>query len=99
MATLTEIEYSFARHFSADGLRCLLIDRQTERVASTRHYWTSQPIGQQRLQDVTLVVQMVYDLHYRRWLIERLVQTLPTPASSIRVTLSAELPAPAGRDA
>ncbi len=87
------------RHFSTDGLRCLIVDRQTGRTASTRHYWTGQPAGTQRLPDATVVVQMVYDLQRRRWLIERQVQTLPTPAGSVRVTLTADLPAPAGRDA
>lgn len=87
------------RHFTTDGLRCLLIDRQTERVANTRHYWSGQPVATQRLPAATLVVQMVFDLRRRRWLIERLVQTLPTPAGEIRVTLSDRLPLPAGRDA
>ena len=86
------------RHFTPDGLRCLVIDRQTGRQAATRHYWNGQPIGAQRLPDATLVVQMVFEPRQRRWLIERLVQTLPAPDSGVRVTLSAELPAPAGRD-
>jgi hypothetical protein len=87
------------RHFTTDGLRCLLIDRQTQRLASTRHYWAGRPAGTQRLRDTTIVMQMVYDLQRRRWLIERQVQALPTPAGSVRVTLTADLPAPAGRDA
>ena len=87
------------RHFTADGLGCLLIDRQTERNGSTRHYWTGQPAGAQRLPDATVVLQMVYDRQRRRWLIERLIQTLPTPAGGIPITLTADLPVPAGRDA
>jgi hypothetical protein len=86
------------RHFTSDGLRCLLIDRQTARTGRTRGYWTGQPAGAQRLPDATLVVQMLYDVRQRRWLIERLIQTLPTPAPGLRVTLTADLPAPAGRD-
>ncbi len=86
------------RHFSSDGLRCLLIDRQTRRAVSTRHYWNGQPVASQRLPDAALVFQMVYDLHRRRWKIERLIQTLPAPDSSVRITLSAELPVTAGRD-
>ncbi len=86
------------RHFSADGLHCLLVDRQTQRVAATRHYWTGQPVGTQRLPEATLVLQMVYDLQRRRWKIERLIQTLPAPLGVVRISLSAELPAAAGRD-
>lgn len=87
------------RHFSADGLRCLVIDRQKQRLITTANYWTGRPVHRQRLPDANLVVQMVYDTHDRRWKIERLVQTLPAPApSSIRVTLTTELPTPAGRD-
>jgi hypothetical protein len=87
------------RHFTADGLRCLLIDRQTQRTVGTRHYWSGRPIGTQRLPSATLVHQMLYDPQRRRWKIERLVQTLPAPTGAIRVSLNAELPAPAGRDA
>jgi hypothetical protein len=86
------------RHFTSDGLRCLVIDRQTARTGRTRLYWNGQPAGTERLPDATLVVQMLYDTHHRRWLIERLVQTLPSPSPGLRVTLSADLPTPAGRD-
>lgn len=100
LASVITAEHTLqVRQFTPDGLRCLLIDRQTSRLASTRHYWTGQPLGTQRLADATQVVQMVYDPRYRRWLIERVVQTLPAPDTSIRVTLAPELPAPAGRDA
>ena len=98
-AVLTADRHLQVRHFSTDGLRCLIVDRQTHRTASTRHYWNGQPAGTQRLPNATVVVQMVYDLQRRRWLIERQVQTLPAPASNVRVTLTADLPAPAGRDA
>ena len=87
------------RHFTADGVRCLLIDRQTQRTVCTHHYWSRNPIGRQRLPSATLVHQMLYDPQRRRWKIERLVQTLPAPAGGIRVSLNAELPTPAGRDA
>jgi hypothetical protein len=86
------------RQFSTDGLRCLLVDRQTGRLAHTNHYWTGQPVAAQRLPGATLVYQMAYDLRRRRWLIERLVQTLPAPGG-IPITLTADLPAHAGRDA
>lgn len=97
--TITAERQLQVRQFSADGLRCLLIDRQTARRAITRHYWTGQPLATQRLPNVTLVVQMLYDPRHRRWLIERLVQTLPAPHASIPITLTADLPTPAGRDA
>lgn len=93
------------RHFSADGLRCLLVDRQTSRVLTTSNYWSGRVLHRQRIPETTLVYQMLYDLHERRWKIERLIQELPfsphaNPASSNkpRVSLVAELPAAMGRD-
>jgi hypothetical protein len=87
------------RHFSSDGLRCLLIDRQTERIITTSLYWTHRPVSRQRLPDVDLVYRMLYDQADRCWKVERLVQRLPVAApASVRVAITAELPAAAGRD-
>ena len=91
------------RHFSTDGLLCLLIDRQTERAMLTRGYWTGSASHRQRLPDAALVWEMAYDLGAKRWKIKRLVQALPPRAAmgsplGVRVTVSAELPATAGRD-
>jgi hypothetical protein len=91
------------RHFSADGLQCLLIDRQTERRMLTRGYWGSSQHRQQRLPDATLVWQMAYDLRQRRWKIQAFVQALPPQGATsaplgVPVTVSAVLPAAKGRD-
>jgi hypothetical protein len=87
------------RRFSADGLRCSLVDRQTARVLTTRAYWSGRLIHRQRLPEVVLVWEMVYDVRLRRWRIGRLVQTLPAHVpANVAITLAAELPVPAGRD-
>jgi hypothetical protein len=86
------------RHFSADGLRCLVVDRQTERSLRTLHYWSGTLIHRQRLPAATLVWQMAYDRAARRWKIEQLIQTLPAPSGAVKVRLAGELPSTAGRD-
>jgi len=89
------------RYFSSDGLRCLLIDWQTERLLITRQYWSQRVVQQQRLDDTAYVFQMVYDREQHRWKIERLVQELPLgwgqPRTS-KVALTTKLPARIGRD-
>ena len=32
------------RHFTTDGLRCLLVDRQTQRAVSTSAYWSGREL-------------------------------------------------------
>lgn len=97
--TLSADHTLIVRRFSADGLRCLVIDRQTNTTVTTTHYWTGQTIHRQRLPDSARVWQMVYDDGDRRWKIERLVQTLPAPsAGRVPISLADELPAHAGRD-
>jgi hypothetical protein len=86
------------RHFSTDGLRCLLVDRQTDRCLSTLHYWSGKLIHRQRLPTAGFVWEMSYDRTARRWKIERLVQALPAPSGTVRVKLAGELPSAAGRD-
>ncbi len=87
------------RHFSPDGERCLLVDRQTERVLTTRSYWSGQTIHRQALPELLLVAQMVYHGRARRWKIEALVQTLPArPPANVSLCLADELPLAAGRD-
>jgi hypothetical protein len=100
LASVQTAEHSLAvRHFSADGLRCLVIDRQRERVMRTVHYWTGRLINTQRLPEAALVWELVYDIRERRWKIERLVQTLPRPAAEgVRLTVADHLPARIGRD-
>jgi hypothetical protein len=100
LAAVLDADHHLAvRHFSSDGLRCLVIDRQTRRRMRTRRYWAGDVVGQQRLADAALVMQMVYEPRAARWKIERLVQSLPlAPPGSVRLRLAEELPAAAGRD-
>ncbi len=103
LASVQTADHTLAvRHFSADGLRCLVVDWQRERRLSTRHYWSGQLIHSQQLPEAVVVWQMAYDTHDRRWKVERLVQTLPQPAVSgvpgPRYSLTDKLPAHAGRD-
>jgi hypothetical protein len=98
-ATITASHLLGVRHFSSDGLHCLLIDRQTERVVITSGYWTGRVIQRQRLPDSDLVYRMLYDPRTRGWKIERLVQRLPeAPGGAVPVAVTAALPAAAGRD-
>lgn len=105
--TLSAAHRYSVRHFTPDGLRCLLIDCQTQRTLATAQYWTGQLIHSQRLDDTALVFQMAYDSASARWKIEKLIQELPpdlpeargaATGKTARVRLSATLPAPAGRD-
>ncbi len=91
------------RRFSADGLRCLLIDHQASRILTTVSYWTGRTLHRQRLEDAALVYQMLYDIDDKRWKIERLIQELPLGAHSTaskesRVIVAANLPTAFGRD-
>jgi hypothetical protein len=99
VASVQTAKHSLAvRHFSPDGLRCLVVDRQTARSLSTLHYWSGKLIHRQRLPAAACVWQMAYDRGAKRWKIERLVQILPTPSGAVRVRLAGELPSAAGRD-
>jgi len=87
------------RHFSSDGLRCLLIDRQTARTISTLEYWKRKLVNRQRLGNTTFVYQMQYDMRDKRWKIAQLLQELsPVSGNKVRVTVSAEALSAAGRD-
>jgi hypothetical protein len=86
------------RRFTPDGLRCLLIDRQSEVTGAASDFWTGRPAGRQRLRQVTLVMQMVYDQQHRRWKTEQVIQALPHPdPAGVSLMLAGELPV-AGRD-
>lgn len=86
------------RRFTPDGLRCLIIDRQTEVIGAACQYWTARPAGQQRLRQATIIVQMVHDQRLKRWKVEQVIQALPHPAEGgVSLMLAGELPA-AGRD-
>ena len=90
------------RHFSSDGIQCLIIDRQTSRAVMTLDYWSGRKGRRQQLDDCAFVYQMQYDLHDHRWKIARLVQELPLGweggRTKSRVRVSVELPVAAGRD-
>jgi hypothetical protein len=90
------------RYFSSDGLRCLLIDRQTSRAVTTLDYWSGRPLCRQQLDDRAFVYQIQYDTQDNRWKIAQLVQELPlgweNGKTKGRVKVSAELPVAAGRD-
>jgi hypothetical protein len=90
------------RYFSSDGLRCLLIDRQTSRAVTTLDYWSGRPLCRQQLDDRAFVYQLQYDTQDNRWKIAQLVQELPlgweNGKTRGRVRVSAELPVAAGRD-
>lgn len=102
-ATLAAAHSYSIQRFSGDGLRCLLVDRQTARLLTTADYWTGRVLHRQRLDDTALVFQMCYQVDEKRWKIERLIQELPagTPPRASRggrVRMAAELPMAAGRD-
>ncbi|NWF68179.1 MAG: hypothetical protein HXY40_03760 [Chloroflexi bacterium] len=88
------------RHFSEDGQRCLVIDRQSVRRMATYDARTHTRLHTQDLGDGTLVYQMVYDSGTRRWKIENFIQELPTGWGSHnrRIRLLSALPAAIGRD-
>ncbi|MFP4323400.1 MAG: hypothetical protein ACLFTK_13180 [Anaerolineales bacterium] len=65
------------RHFSADGLRCILIDHQRAARLATYDYWSGRRIHTQDMGDLCFVYEMHYDLARRRWRIARFVQRLP----------------------
>ncbi|MBC7870963.1 MAG: hypothetical protein H7Y09_09010, partial [Chitinophagaceae bacterium] len=49
------------RHFSEEGERCLVVDRQTSRRMATYDYWTQTRLTTQDLGDGTVVYEMAYD--------------------------------------
>ena len=65
------------RHFSADGERCLIIDRQQSRHVSTYDTLTREFVQSQDLGRGAVVFQMKYDAQAKRWKIEQFIQELP----------------------
>lgn len=108
LAVTLSAHHAFAvRHFTPDGLRCLLVDRQTQRCLTTASYWSGRTLHTQALDDTALVFQMHYDIKDKRWKIERLIQELPLGSFEIgeaatgkkaRVKLTTSLPVGIGRD-
>jgi hypothetical protein len=65
------------RRFSEDGVRCLVLDHQTNRQMATYDRITAARVGTQALDDVVRVVAMAYDRDTERWKIADDVQQLP----------------------
>jgi hypothetical protein len=90
------------RHFSEDGQRCLIIDRQSQRRMATYDYFKQTRISTQDLGSGIVVYQMLYDQNARRWKIENFIQELPTGwddyRKSQRIRTLSALPTVIGRD-
>ncbi len=85
------------RHFSADGLTCILIDHQTERRLATYEYWTRNRLHTQDVGEANYVFKMMYDSRDARWKIAEYIQTLP-PGNWQAVLMEINLPQSVGRD-
>lgn len=88
------------RHFSDDGLHCLVIDRQVGRRMATYDSRTLTRLHTQDLGDGTVVYQMSYDTEEQRWKIENYIQELPLgwKTHARRIRLLSALPETVGRD-
>ncbi len=91
------------RHFTSNGERCLLLDRQTERSVTTCNLMQSASPLRQALTDAVVVYQMQYERSQRRWKVERYVQEIPDQlwipsGQSYRVKVDTALPQFSGRD-
>lgn len=85
------------RHFSADGLSCVVVDYQTERRLATYEYWRKYRVHTQDIGSATLVYQMKYDQRAMRWKIATYIQTLP-PGITQTASLEIQLPHTVGKD-
>lgn len=65
------------RGFSADGLRCWLIDRQTGRRIATYSHEHHERLTTQDMGDGAVVMQLLYHPDEDCWKIESLIQELP----------------------
>ncbi len=90
------------RHFSDDGARCLVVDRQTQRRMATYDLRTQKRLHTQDLGSYTAIYQLKYDMQAKRWKLETLIQELPAgwerAQSPQRVIISTSLPQSSGRD-
>lgn len=90
------------RHFSEDGQRCLVVDRQTQRRMATYDYFHHTRIHTQDMGDGVVVYQMMYDQDVHRWKIENYIQELPTGwgdhRKSQHIHMLSALPTVIGRD-
>ncbi|MBC8100805.1 MAG: hypothetical protein H7Y11_15300 [Armatimonadetes bacterium] len=101
---LADAQHAVAvRYFSADGERCLVIDRQTERSIIAYERQTRTIRLRQRLDDEITVYLMQYDRHSCRWKLAQYIQTLPpgwgrATARPSLVKVTSTLPPTLGRD-
>lgn len=65
------------RHFSEDGERCLIVDRQSSRRMATYDFWTHTRQATQDMGDGIVVFEMVYTKQLHRWRVTNFVQELP----------------------
>jgi hypothetical protein len=90
------------RHFSENGERCLVIDRQMHRRMATYNTRTRQRVLTQDLGSGAVVYAMVYHEKERRWKIDSFVQELPlgwgNHRTQPRIQELATLPETIGRD-
>lgn len=75
--TLRADHYVMVRGFSADGERCLLFDRQTNRKVTLLRVKDLKPWFTQAIDDAVYVYRMVYDRSLRRWKIESFLYQIP----------------------
>lgn len=75
--TLHADHYVMVRGFSADGERCLLFDRQTNRKVTLLHAKDLKPWFTQAIDDAVYVYRMVYDGALQRWKIESFLYQIP----------------------
>lgn len=85
------------RHFSDDGLSCIVIDQQSEQRIATYDYWTGRRLHTQFTGNAVYIYEMRYDQSVERWKIARFIQQLP-PGISQPGTLEIHLPSHIGRD-
>ena len=85
------------RNFSADGLRCIIIDQQTDQRLATYDYWNRYRLHTQDMGAGIYVYEMAYDMRTRKWKLARFIQCLP-PGTCQPGTLELSLPHTAGRD-
>jgi len=80
--TLRADHYVMVRGFSADGERCLLFDRQTNRKVTLLRAKDLKPWLTQAIDDAVYVYRMAYDRSMRRWKIESFLYQIPLSADS-----------------
>lgn len=85
------------RHFSGDGLRCVVIDQQSEQRLATYDYWTGRRVHTQDIGNTIYIYEMHYDQSLGRWKLARFVQQLPLGVCQPGA-LEIHLPTTMGRD-